>query len=407
MINIFKYKLIPILLCFSILVVVVFVACMEEEKLIQNDVNNRDVENDLSSSPIKKIVASNEIVTISNKNKIISEKRIGEMILFDMQIQPIDEAIRQGRPLKNNNANQIQILKNILQQDKTKAAYTDIVKKEIMGEQTLFYDENKTDIAGTNLYSKIIYEYNGEIIIDEVWKKESKHAISLSVNGGGNNQMEVIVSRVSLLVMERVGMNITSTLNANTTETHANLIDALSSITGTIRVNVRHQLRPHYSTDYEASAGNGLLEFSFEEGATISRIALIEGDVVENQNYTNTAEIQNIPIYFVDNTLTLNFHIEDYVDYDYNDAFITVTIQNNGIINVNGDEVRISFNETVQNIVNSTNINDVHVTSRNDITGRWQRPIINTLQRINGMLIFNFSNYDPYHTYIILINTNN
>ena len=66
---------------------------------------------------------------------------------------------------------------------------------------------------------------------------------------------------------------------------------------------------------------------SFWDGVGVGRIALISGSVYEDVPI-NDDQITNIPVFFdsVANHLTLNFHTEDHIDFDYNDSYVTIVI---------------------------------------------------------------------------------
>ena len=110
-----------------------------------------------------------------------------------------------------------------------------------------------------------------------------------------------------------------STLAAsNTSTTYRDVSDALQNgIIGLIWIGSAPGYSNRPSSDIPAQ--------SLWSGISSGRIALIDGEVTEHVSINNS-QIQAVPVTFSNYTMTLNFHTEDYRDFDYNDSYVRASL---------------------------------------------------------------------------------
>ena len=380
-------------------------SCAEDDFLEDSKNKNNDStsleDGDSSQEPItaKPILAVDEEIRIQTTNED-GELGIGGMS-FDIYH---DVMIVEKRNPNNEERQLLDQLHTFLKQRRgleinENMREQKLAREVIIGYKNSYYDKAKTEIAYKDIYHKTVYyrkkifkdgSHQLEHFTEKEWEHQRKENnnpnVLFSVSGSGTGQTEgadnyCLVSvtfeegtayykHSATLYIEELGNQYSSVANA------------VKGISGSITLG---QVSP----------------MSFADGIDIGRIKLLEGEVVEKQDYSETATEQNIPVYINGDTVTLRFYTEDENDYDYNDSFVTVVVSNinttitdnNNIITVSNNTVTWNYNSEAQSILNNQPLSDLEVHYRHGSIGLWI-PLSSTAISGSNLILNNIPNYD-------------
>ena len=294
---------------------------------------------------------------------------------------------RKKRNLNNEEKAVLTKLTGLLQENKK-----DIFKRTEEGEKAHYANGEK---ISTSIYHRDIYYKGSETYYTNGWRfkrKEEMHKISLSMgNTGGSGNTEKTNTtpqaeyRVTKIYFE-LGTSIDhhySQLKLNENR-YPTVVEAVKGISGRIKIG---------------RAGKLTISNAIASG----RMRLLNGRVVERQNYTNTAIERNIPVLFNGNTIKLKFYTEDWNDYDFNDSYVTVTITNHHqpvMRVISNNTVDFSYTTEIRNIIGNVNISDIKIDYKHGANGEWVEIPTSDIQMVDGKLRLNIPNFSTSETYL-------
>ena len=254
---------------------------------------------------------------------------------------------------------------------------THINQQTIVGERNYYNDADKTKIKYTVVYRSNVYYSDDDILLAYDWQIEktnypNQNNVSFSKKkmiGDSDSGYRLVSVGFEMGVSDA---NHTSTLGTSS-EFFSNILLALQGVSGTIEWNV----------DFPTYHFNG----SLWEGIELGKIKLLDGYVQESQYYGQFANEKNIPITVAQDQIILRFYTEDWKDYDYNDSFITVVVDNSeGLTSMDDDGgVEVVFAPAIQSILNNTNINTVGISYRRKGKDAWQWIPEENIERVDNI----------------------
>ena len=209
----------------------------------------------------------------------------------------------------------------LVQEEKGKA---DIWRNGLV-ESTLYYDRVSYEIIDTDRYQKV----NREVIFASEWESVGS-SDSLSVE----NPESYSLSSLRFYEGQAFLDHFSTFRVVDNPSTYSTVVEVL-------RNNIEGELTIKYPPHYTARQGV-MRVLSFWGGITSGRIALIDGHVRDSVT-VGKEQVQSLPIIFSNNNLTLKFHTEDSIDYDYNDSFIDLVIGKSVDVDIVSNSYRVDL----------------------------------------------------------------
>ena len=381
-----------IILLFFLSIFLIVLSCDletdKEKKTHHLDKKSDFLENsDLSKMPpLKEVIAYDNEITIAGTN-IEKSLTIGEYS-FGLKLN----AGLNNRNLSSNENYIIQYLKESLidniQFKNLNNPFDDQIDHIIItGYKNYYYDTNKTEIAYTEYYELDKYFYfrqyqdsnQNVFLMSNNWKYSYKQ-----YHSSKDNIPNIMYSMHENDAMGYTNYAVTHVhFEEGTSSDHhfadfefdpfiryRNIIDAITNITGTIKIG-------RYGTR------------TLAQGISEGRITLLDGYVVEKQHYSQTANETTIPVSFSNNHITLRFYTEDWEDFDYNDSYITITIEK-GFEQSNTNTLPINLFSVGTPNPPTVNIESIRVNNNQSQTSALTSEIIRA--RVTGNYLGNSAN---------------
>ena len=338
--------------CLIIILFFLFYTCDQSTNLKNENIVNdeeRSVEIEICNFPHgecthtenkgSSLVIDQDITIISTNSE--DEINIGDLV-FAIEFHAM---VVEKRNLNADEKLLLAQLNTLLKENNISQIREKLERKIVRGYKRSYYDENRTQVASTNLYSKTLYYLkrditNGGDLLDFFYSDNWKY----------ENPLESpIYTLLAVDFTEGLASNLhTSSLYVEQDgKQYPNIPDAVKTVLGTITLE-------------------SLEEMSFGNGIENGRIKFIEGDVSINDTSSSTSNISGsipiFPVHIDKDIITLNFFTEDGNNYDYQDSFITVKIIKNPIISIADDNwIEVIYNEEAQIILGGINILDLKI----------------------------------------------